>query len=75
MARGANAAALYPWAASWFAACILFNWSCKAAPARDPRATATVLTARQDFAEDFSRLKPCTAMAWIFIPAHCFAIP
>ena len=32
---------------------------------------------RRDFAEDFSRLKArrCTAMAWIFIPAYCFAIP
>ena len=33
--------------------------------------------ARQDSAEDFSRLDALlfTAMAWIFIPAHCFAIP
>ena len=33
--------------------------------------------ARQDSAEDFSRLNALlfTAMAWIFIPAYCFAIP
>ena len=33
--------------------------------------------ARRDSAEDFCRLKArraCTAMAWIFIPAYCFAI-
>ena len=30
-----------------------------------------------DSAEDFCRLKApcCTAMAWIFIPAYCFAVP
>ena len=34
-------------------------------------------SARRDSAEDFSRLKArrCTAMAWILIPAYCFAIP
>ena len=33
--------------------------------------------ARRDSAEDFSRLNALlfTAMAWIFIPAYCFAIP
>ena len=33
--------------------------------------------ARRDSAEDFCRLKApcCTAMAWIFIPAYCFALP
>ena len=33
--------------------------------------------ARHDSAEDFCRLKArrCTAMAWIFIPAYCFALP
>ena len=33
--------------------------------------------ARQDSAEDFCRLKApcCTAIDWIFIPAHCFALP
>ena len=33
--------------------------------------------ARQDSAEDFSRLDALlfTAMAWIFIPAYCFALP
>ena len=33
--------------------------------------------ARQDSAEDISRLnvQRCTAMAWIFIPAYCFAVP
>ena len=33
--------------------------------------------ARRDSAEDFCRLKAprCTAVAWIFIPAYCFAIP
>ena len=33
--------------------------------------------ARQDSAEHFSRLGALlfTAMAWIFIPAYCFAIP
>ena len=33
--------------------------------------------ARRDSAEDFSRLGAllCTATDWIFIPAHCFAIP
>ena len=33
--------------------------------------------ARRDSAEDFCRLKArrCKAMAWIFIPAYCFAIP
>ena len=33
--------------------------------------------ARQDSAEDFSRLNAllCTATDWIFIPAYCFAIP
>ena len=33
--------------------------------------------ARHDSAEEFCRLKArrCTAMAWIFIPAYCFAIP
>ena len=33
--------------------------------------------ARHDSAEDFSRLDALlfTAMAWIFIPAYCFAIP
>ena len=32
--------------------------------------------ARQDSAEDFSRLGALlfTAMAWIFIPAHCFVV-
>ena len=36
-----------------------------------------ILTARHDSAEDFSRLNAllCTAMAWIFIPAYCFAVP
>ena len=34
------------------------------------------VVARLDSAEDFCRLKaPCTAMGWIFIPAHCFAFP
>ena len=34
------------------------------------------LCARQGSTEDFSRLKArrCTAMAWVFIPAYCFAI-
>ena len=41
---------------------------------------ATLITktiARQDSAEDFSRLNAllCTATDWIFIPAYCFAIP
>ena len=33
--------------------------------------------ARRDSAEDFCRLKAPrrTAMAWIFIPAYCFALP
>ena len=33
--------------------------------------------ARRDSAEDFCRLDAllCTATAWIFIPARCFAIP
>ena len=33
--------------------------------------------ARQDFAEDFSRLNALlfTATDWIFIPAYCFALP
>ena len=33
--------------------------------------------ARRDSAEHFSRLDALhfTAMAWIFIPAYCFAIP
>ena len=33
--------------------------------------------ARHDSAEDFSRLDALlfTAMAWIFIPAYCFAVP
>ena len=33
--------------------------------------------ARHGSAEDFCRLKApcCTAMDWIFIPAHCFALP
>ena len=33
--------------------------------------------ARHDSAEDFCRLKApcCTAKAWIFIPAYCFAVP
>ena len=37
---------------------------------------ALLLHARHDSAEDFSRLKAarCTAMAWVFIPAYCFAI-
>ena len=36
-----------------------------------------VPTARQDSAEDFSRLNALlfTAMGWIFIPAYCFAVP
>ena len=36
-----------------------------------------MIIARRDSAEDFCRLKApcCTAMAWIFIPAYCFAIP
>ena len=35
------------------------------------------IMARRDSAEHFSRLNAvlCTAMAWIFIPACCFAIP
>ena len=39
-------------------------------------AVATRFTARRDSAEDFSRLDALifTAMAWIFIPAYCFAI-
>ena len=34
-------------------------------------------SARRDSAEDFSRLNALlfTAMAWIFIPAYCFAVP
>ena len=37
----------------------------------------TFADARRDSAEDFSRLNALlfTAMAWIFIPAYCFAIP
>ena len=33
--------------------------------------------ARQGSAEHFSRLNArcCTAMAWIFIPVYCFAVP
>ena len=38
---------------------------------------STATYARQDSAEDFCRLDALlfTAMAWIFIPVHCFAIP
>ena len=41
------------------------------------RNDATTPYARRDSAEDFSRLGALlfTAMAWIFIPTHCFAIP
>ena len=37
----------------------------------------TLKYARRDSAEHFSRLKVqcCTAMAWIFIPVYCFAVP
>ena len=44
----------------------------------DPRCLVLVeVDARQASAEDFSRLDALlfTAMAWIFIPAYCFAIP
>ena len=39
--------------------------------------SGVAIEARRDSAEGFSRLKArrCTAMAWIFIPAHCLAIP
>ena len=58
--------------------CIMLNfnherWMIIVAIVRACRA----VTARQGSAEHVSRLKAlhCTAMAWIFIPAYCFAIP
>ena len=43
----------------------------------DLRACTKITARRRDSAEDFSRLGAllCTATDWIFIPAHCFAIP
>ena len=42
-----------------------------------PKSPLLYSMARQDSAEDFSRLDALlyTAMAWIFIPAYCFALP
>ena len=43
----------------------------------DTAITFAFIFARRDSAEDFSRLNALlfTAMAWILIPAHCFAVP
>ena len=64
------------------------TWGTAAAPADEGRGVVVLIRdlseltydtqmARQISAEDFCRLGAlrCIAMAWIFIIAHCFAIP